>query len=105
MAVLGVTQWRTRPGRAGQFIEACAQAKKIHLRLGARSVRLFQATFAGPNANLLSYVLEFDSSAAQGAFSDKLAADGEWQKLWQSAGADPSADVVSNSLSIEVSIG
>jgi len=105
MAVVGVTQWRIKPGRMAQFVQACAHAKKIHERLGARNVRLLEATYAGTNAMLLSYVVEFEDFAAQGAFSQKLTQDAEWQKLWEGAGNDPSGEIVSNAILSEVNLG
>jgi hypothetical protein len=106
MAVLGITQWRIRPGKMAEFIENCAKAKAIQERLGVQSVRIFAATFAGPNANVVSYVIEHADAAAQGAFTDKLGTDPEWQDFWQGVNnADPSADMLSNAAAVEIPLG
>ena len=107
MAVLGITQWRIRPGKGAEFLGNCAKAKAIQERIGVQSVRVFMGTFAGANANLVSYVIEHENAAAQGAFSDKLGTDPEWQDFWQGVnnGADPSAEMLSNAAAVEVVLG
>ena len=66
----------------------------------------FMASFAGPSSNMVSYAIEHENAEAQGAFSDKLGSDPEWQEFWQGVNtADPSADMVSNSLAVEVPLG
>ncbi len=107
MAVLGITQWRIHPGKGAEFFENCVKAKAIQERLGVKSVRVFMGTYAGANANLVSYVIEQEDAASQGAFSDKLGTDPEWQDFWQgvNSGADPSAEMLSNSAVVEMLLG
>lgn len=107
MAVLGITQWKIRPGKGQEFLENCAKAKAIQERLGAQSIRVFMGTFAGPNTNVVSYAIEHENAEAQGAFADKLGSDPEWQDFWQGVNstADPSAEMISNSLAVEVALG
>jgi hypothetical protein len=103
MTVVNVSQWQVNPGKAAAFMENVATAKAIHERLGA-SVRVYQASLAGPNAQSISYVIEHADHAAFGAFTDKQAADAEWQTFLVEVlgSADPTGVLVSNSLATEV---
>ena len=106
MTVMSVTQWKVRPGKMPEFIENCIRAKAIQERLGAQSVRMFMNTFAGLNAGMVTYAIEHENAEAQGAFSDKMNADAEWQEFWQAVNNDdPSADMVSNSQISEIILG
>lgn len=105
MAVISVSQWRIRPGKTAEFLENCTKAKAIQERIGVKSVRVFMGMFAGEGANLVAYAIEHEDAAAQGAFTDKMGTDPEWQDFWQGVNnADPSAEMVSNSLSVEVDL-
>lgn len=106
MAVIGVTQWKVRAGKNQEFFANCAKAKAIQERLGAQSVRVFLNTFAGPSAGTVTYAIEHENAEAQGAFTDKLNSDPEWQDFWHGVNnSDPSAEMISNSLIAEVSVG
>lgn len=106
MAVMSVTQWKVRPGKTQEFFENCVRAKAIQERLGAQSVRMFMNTFAGPNAGTVTYAIEHENAEAQGAFSDKMNSDSEWQEFWQGVNnSDPSAEMISNSQISEIPIG
>ncbi len=105
MAVVQLSQWSINPGRGQEFFQNVATAKAIHERLGA-SVRVYQSTLAGPNANSISNVQEFADATAHGAFTDKLNADAEWQTFLQNVlgAADPSGVLLANSLATEVTL-
>jgi hypothetical protein len=103
VAVATVTQWRITQGRRQDFLAASQQAKKIHERLGGR-VHLWGATLAGPNSALASYVIEHDDFQSYARFTEKLAADAEWQAFFATTvnHPDPVATLVSNSLATEI---
>ena len=102
MAVAQVFQFRIRPGRNQEFNAQVAEAKKIQERLGGR-VRVWQATAAGPNTGLVSYVVEHQNLAAFAGFSDKLQADSEWQAFVAKVfTADPSGNIISAVLANEM---
>ena len=102
MAVAQVFQFRINPGRNQEFNAQVAEAKGHAERLGAR-VRVWQATMAGPNTGLVSYVIEHKDMAAFATFADKLAADSGWQafvaKIFT---ANPTATAISAALANEV---
>jgi hypothetical protein len=55
---------------------------------------------------VVSYVIEHADAAAQGAFTDKLGTDPEWQDFWQGVNnADPAADMLSNAAAVEIPLG
>ncbi len=99
MAVAQVVQFQIVPGRNPEFMTNVAAGKKIHERLGGR-VRVWAATAAGPNTGTVSYVIEHDDLAAFASFSDKLAADSEWQEFLAKTlqRADPAGTLLGASL-------
>ncbi len=103
MTVTSLTLWAVRPGKAAEFAANVAQAKAIHTRLGG-SVRVHQILFGGPSSQQFAYSIEVPDMTAFAVFSDKMAADEEWQKFWNGIGArpDPSATLVTQSLAQDV---
>src|SRR5262245_62134091 len=99
MTVATITQWRPTPGKQQELLANVAHAKQIHERLGAR-VRVWQSTMAGPNAGLLSYVMEFDDLAAYARTVEHMQTDSEWQTVVREVlqSADPIATMVSNGM-------
>ncbi len=77
MAVAQVFQFRIVQGKNQEFNANVAEAKKIQERLGGR-VRVWQATMAGQNTGLVSYVIEHDDMAAFASFSQKIGTDADW---------------------------
>lgn len=75
MSIASVYQYQVAAGRMQEVMKAAAEAKKLHESLGAR-VRVWRASFAGPNAGLVSYVSEFDDYRAFQDFIDGLQAHG-----------------------------
>ena len=102
MAVAQIVQFRINPGKNQEFNAQVAEAKGHHERLGGR-VRVWQATAAGPNSGIVSYVIEHKDLAAFATFSDKLAADAQWlafvAKIFT---ANPSGTLVSSGLANEI---
>jgi hypothetical protein len=104
MAVAQVVQFRVTPGKAVEFNAQVAEAKKIQERLGGH-VRVWQATAAGPNTGLVSYVIEHKDLADFAAFSDKLTADATWQAFVVKAFvANPTGTLLSVALANEMSL-
>ena len=98
MAAIQVVNWRVRPGRKQEFAALVAEAKAFHERLGGR-VRVFQATFAGENANNFTYVIEHVDMSALGKFAEELQTESEWQALIAKAfTTDPTGTLLSNSI-------
>jgi hypothetical protein len=82
MAVLNVSQWQIKPGRAIDFLGQFPTARAIHERLGGK-VRAWQNAAAGPQTGVFSYVIEFPNYEAWGRFSQALPQDPQWVPLWQ----------------------
>lgn len=102
MAVAQVTQFRISPGKNQEFTAQVAEAKGHHERLGAR-VRVWQATAAGPNSGIVSYVVEHQDLAAFAAFSDKLGKDAQWLAFVAKVfTANPSGTLTSSALANEI---
>ena len=102
MAVATITQFRINPGRNADFNAQVAEAKGHHERLGGR-VRVWQATAAGPNTGVVSYVIEHKDLAAFAAFSDKVATDAQWLAFAAKVfTANPSGTLVSGVLATEI---
>jgi hypothetical protein len=98
-AIAQVATWRPRDGHLQEFMANVATAKKIHERLGAK-VRVWQSLFGG-QAMSVGYVVEHAGWEAFGKFGAKLEADAEWQNFWGKAIANPTADLIQNSVLTE----
>jgi len=98
-AVAQVATWRPRDGHLSEFLANVATAKKIHERLGAK-VRIWQSTFGGQPMSL-GYVIEHAGWEAFGKFGAKLEADAEWKNFWSKASANPTAELLQNSVVVE----
>jgi len=82
-----VFSWDVQQGKTPDFIALCQQSKVMHERLGAS---------VGINVDELAnvhYELSFASWEAYGMFSQKLAADAEWQEFFAAANAEPTAEL------------
>jgi hypothetical protein len=95
-AVLMISVWRPREGRLQDFATNVAKAKRIQERLGGK-VRVWRTDFGGEPYTLV-YGVEVGSWSAFGEFGEKMSADPEWQKFWSEAQANPSADMIRNSV-------
>jgi hypothetical protein len=82
MAVVNVSQWQIKPGRAIDFFSQFPMARAIHERLGGK-VRAWQNVAAGPNTGVFSYAIEFPNFEAWAKFSQALQLDPQWVPLWQ----------------------
>ena len=74
-----VILFEVQPGQMNEFLKRQSQAMAIRKRLGVPASRIFQATFAGPNTNTVTIVIEHPSLAAFAANNAKLYADSEFQ--------------------------
>lgn len=102
MAVVQLTNWQITAGRNAEFLALVAEAKKIHEGLGAR-VRVFQATFAGPNTGTITYVMEHNDLGALASFGAKVQADSAWQAFVQKAfTTNPTGRLLSSSVANEI---
>lgn len=95
-AVTMVSIWRPRDKRLSDFATNVAKAKKIQQRLGG-TVRVWQSNFGGQPLSFV-YTVEVGSWKAFGDFGEKMQSDPEWQKFWTEALANPSADLLQNSV-------
>lgn len=59
------------PGRQAEVEQALAEAKQLHESLGA-SVRIWRASFAGPNSGNVIYMSELADYHAFQEFVDKM---------------------------------
>lgn len=98
-AIAQVGTWRPREGHVQEFMANVTIAKKIHERLGAK-VRVWQNVFGGQPMTV-GYVIEHTGWDAFGKFGAKLEADPEWQNFWTKALANPTAELLQNSVVVE----
>jgi hypothetical protein len=98
-AIAQVATWRPREGHLQEFMANVATAKKIQERLGAK-VRVWQSLFGGQSMSV-GYVIEHSGWEAFGKFGAKLEADPEWQNFWAKAIANPTAELLQNSVLTE----
>jgi hypothetical protein len=95
-AVTMVSIWRPRDKRIQDFATDVAKAKKIQEGLGGH-VRVWQTNFGGQPLTFI-YTVEVGSWKAFGEFSEKIQSSPDWQKFWTQAQANPSADLLQNSV-------
>ena len=92
MAIRTVSIFQVTAGKRDDFLKESEQAKAIATRLGAR-FRLGEMIVGGAQTGQMVVTQEFDDLAAYGAFTQKRAADREWQdfqKVAHKAGASNS---------------
>ena len=101
-AVRQVILVQVEPGQLDAYLARQPQARAIQERLGLPAPRIFQATFAGPDAGTLSIVIDHPSLAAFAANNAKQGADSEWQSWIDELNKAGIRQLVSNSLVVEV---
>ena len=97
-----VIVFEVEPGQLNEFLKRQSQAMAIRKRLGLPASRIFQATFAGPNTNTVSIVIDHPSLAAFAANNAKLYADSEFQSWLEALLKAGIGRLVSDSLLVEV---
>ncbi len=97
-----VILFEVQPGQMNEFLKRQSQAMAIRKRLGVPASRIFQATFAGPNTNTVSIVIDHPSLAAFAANNAKLYADSEFQSWLEALLKAGIGRLVSDSLLVEV---
>lgn len=98
-AVASVAMWRPREGKIQDFFAKVQTAKKIHERLGGK-VRVWQSAVGGQPMTI-GYVIEHASWTDFGKFGEAMEKDSEWQTFWAAAIAQPTADLIQNSVIVE----
>ncbi|MFZ9911997.1 MAG: hypothetical protein ACO3V5_02845 [Ilumatobacteraceae bacterium] len=98
-----VTTWRVNPGRGADFLANCAEAKKLHLKMGAAQVWVTQ-TISGGNSGTITYMMVFESAEKWGKFADALYTNTEWQSFWMKIQQNPSAVIVDQSMFSDLGI-
>lgn len=101
-SIMSVATWRPNPGRLQDFMAAVAAAKTIHTRLGGR-VRVGVTQFGGAPSSIV-YAIEYADWAAFGNFSAQMEVDADWQAMWAAASANPSAQLISHAVSVDVAL-
>lgn len=96
MRVATIALWKPPVQRTQEFLAVCAEAKKIHEKLGAE-VKVWASGFGG-EAGSIGYVLEFDDLAKLAEFQSKVDSDVDWQALGAKFVADPPAELIQSSL-------
>ena len=104
MAVRNSVIGRVKPGRLDDVLAMSLEATKLMQRLGARHPRLAAAVAAGEaGGDSFSFTTEHESGEAWGEFSDRLAADSEFQAfIGRSRDADSPSTIEQISLSYEI---
>jgi hypothetical protein len=101
--VASVHIWRPLPGKFQEFMAIVGKAKKIHERLGGH-VRVRSTQFGGTPSSVIYAIEHAGGWSAFGAFTEKLATDSEWLSLGQSAQANPTAELASSAVTVEVDV-
>ena len=97
-----VILFEVEPGQMTEFLKRQSHVMAIRKRLGVSATRIFQATFAGPNTNTVSIVIDHPSLAAFAANNAKLYADSEFQSWLEELLKAGIGRLVSDSLLVEV---
>ncbi len=63
-----VIVFEVEPGQLNEFLKRQSQAMAIRKRLGVPASRIFQATFAGPDTNTVSILIDHPCLAAFAAY-------------------------------------
>ena len=98
-----VTTWRVNPGRGADFLTGVAEAKKLHLKMGADQVWVTQH-MSGGNPGTISYMMVFESAEKWGKFADAASTNTEWLAFWTKAQENPSAVIVDQSMYSDLGI-
>ena len=98
-----VTTWRVNPGRGADFLTGVAEAKKLHLKMGADQVWVTQHV-SGGNPGTISYMMVFESAEKWGKFADAASTNTEWLAFWAKAQQNPSAVIVDQSMYSDLGI-
>ncbi|MDA2999974.1 MAG: hypothetical protein O2859_08275 [Actinomycetota bacterium] len=98
-----VTTWRVNPGRGADFLANVAEAKKLHLKMGADQVWVTQHV-SGGHPGTISYMMVFESAEKWGKFADATRTNTEWLALWAKAQQNPSAVIVDQSMYSDLGI-
>ena len=97
-----VILFEVQPGQLDEFLQRQSQAMAIRKRLGVPASRIFRATFAGPNTNTVSIVIDHPSLAAFAANNARLYADSEFQSWLEELLKSGIGRLVSDSLLVEI---
>ena len=81
MAVRGTVMFEVAPEEMADFVGLAGDIRGILTRLGAKEVRFWAATVAGPNSGRVSLAAEFEDMAAWGAAQEAYATDSEFQAI------------------------
>lgn len=101
LGVVLATQWRTRPGRMGDFM-ANVIGSHDHVRRMGGAPRAMQSVI-GRHPMTTLVIATFPDLDAYGAYADRTATDAEWQAFWAGVMADPTADMVRSGLYLNIS--
>jgi hypothetical protein len=104
MAVLNSVIGRVKPGRLDDLLAMSLEATKLMERLGAQHPRLAAAVAAGEaGGDTFTFSTEHENGEAWGEFSDRLAADAEFQAfVGRSRDANSPSTIEQISLSYEI---
>ena len=98
-----VTSWRVNPGRGADFLANIAEAKKLHLKMGADQVWVTQH-MSGGNPGTISYMMVFESAEEWGKVADAASTNTEWLAFWAKVQQNPSAVIVDQSMYSDLGI-
>ncbi len=101
MALVQITIYRPLPGRHPEFLAEVVERKKIHEDLGARCRAMMQF---GARPESIALVAEFADMAQLAEVTNKLESDIRWQALAEKMQADPTAEMVQQSLAGDIEL-
>ena len=97
------TQWRPKDGRLNDFVGKVMESASHVERMGG-STRALQIV-VGSHPLTIMVVNGFADLDAFGAYSDRSAADAEWQAFWNTALNEPTADLVRSGIYVNITDG
>ena len=86
MLVTQITTWEGTPAAIEAVVAGSREAAPIHEGVGAKNPRIMRSV-AGGDVHQVEYMLDFDSFAAQGAFSDAMLGSEWWTGMMQAVAA------------------
>jgi hypothetical protein len=93
MAVVTVSTFTVKPDRFEDQLEEARKFKAVFERSGGKNIRFLAAMVAGEATGSLTFIVESDDFAGNGAVMDKLLADPEGQALMAAAATSASPTV------------
>ncbi len=107
LPVMTMKTFRAKPGQMDDLIQLLEDARAEMLRINSnRTVRIFQASLAGPDTNDITIMIEYPDMATFAAARDSEFADEGWQTIGDRANGNATpADTLTYQLLLDITPG